>query len=130
MNPVYFLRPKGVVTILFGLLILIAPAWLMTLMGAEVGAAGEAMIRLFGLPLLVMGYGMVTTAKDAQLDQVDIVLTIICEFSAVAIMFFATQAGAFNVLGYVLAAIYVGSGCGFLYCFFAAKKQRAEVPAS
>lgn len=122
MNPIYFLRPKGVVTLLFGLLILLAPAWFMTLMGAQVGPAAEVMIRLFGLALMVVGYGMATTPKDAEIDPREALLTVFPEFTAVYFLVTATQAGAFNVLGYALASVYVVSGLGFFFCYLAASK--------
>ncbi len=130
MKPIYFIRPKGVATALFGLLFIVTPAWVMTLMGAEIGAAGVVMMRLFGLALLVVGYGMATTSADAEISSLEALLTSMGDAVAVYFLIIATQTGVFNVLGYVLAAIYVVSSLGFLGCFLVATRVHGQKEAS
>lgn len=124
MNPAIFLRPKGVITGLFGVLMIINPNWVVNLMGAELFAGGETLIRVFCLPFLALGYSMaVTPMQGATVDTRETLITVCCEALAVYFIFTATLAGTFNALGYVLSAIYLVSGCGFFYCYLCGRQQ-------
>ncbi len=116
MRPGTTIRFKGWALLIAGALFAPFPAQMIELMGATLGDAGAIMTRLLGLLLLGMGFSMAFGPKPVP-SRSEALVYLLTDFIALSLLYMASTNKVFNVLGYVLAAIYLLSAVNFFYYF-------------
>lgn len=123
MKHTLFVKPKGLLTMGVGLIFLLAPGWVMSLLGADMNAAGILLARLFGLLALGMGWSMLIVDDDFRYSAKEAFNYVIWDVVGIVLVIMAVRAGVLGSLGYALAAVYLISASGFLSCALTANRN-------
>ena len=109
---------KAVVCLAFGLLLLLVPVTLLSLLGAELGAAGTFTAREYGAALIgalfLMWFAKDTQASDAR--RAILLYLLVYDAIGVIITVPAVLSGVLNGLGWGIALVYLffTLGAGYL----------------
>lgn len=113
------LAVKGVVNLLFGLGLVVAPQALMGIYGAELAGAGVSLSRLFGAALL--GVGAVQflgrDMEDSPAKTLLIGAFAAADLLGLGLSTITELSGGLNPLGWAIVALYAFAGFGFGYGF-------------
>ncbi len=108
---------KAVVCLVFGVILLLAPAWLLGLMGASTTAAGLFTAREYGAAmigtLLLTWYAKNVQARDAR--GAILLDLLVYDGIGVVISLAVVLGGVLNVLGWGIVVIYVFFTAGSSY---------------
>ena len=116
---------KAIVCLVFGFLMLAFPNWLLTLMGASLGAPGLYTSRLYGAALVSV---LILTiyARDAgesKARRAIILDLFIYDAIGFVVSLLNVLNGTLNWIGWGIVAIYLFFTVGFGYIWFAKKPQ-------
>ncbi len=114
-----FLSAKAVISLLFGIALVLAPAALMSLFGVTLDPGGAAMTRLLGAMLI--GIGLICWfekgAGAEKLKGITLAL-FIGDTIAFVVALMAQLAGTTNALGWVTVVLWLLLALGFGYFRF------------
>lgn len=115
-----FMAIHAVIALAFGIAFVLAPAWLLSLYGITLDAAGILMTRLFGAALIQIGL-LAWLAKQVA-DAVARRAVLLAYFLGLGVGFviilLGQVAGVLNALGWTSVAIYLLLALGYGYFQF------------
>jgi len=115
----HFLSAKAIISLLFGIALVLEPATLMSLFGATLDPAGIMISRLLGAMLIAIGL-ICWFEKDTEAGRLKgIMLALfIGDTIGFIVVLLAQLTGVFNTLGWVTVALWFLLALGFAYFRF------------
>ena len=111
---------KAIVCLVFGVGMLVAPAWLMGLYDMDLGEAGVYMTRLLGASflLLTLLLGLASQAGPSEARRAIAIGVIAGDLLGFVVALIGQISGAANALGWLTVALYLLLALGFAYAQF------------
>lgn len=124
MNITTYTKPKCLLTVAVGLLLLVDPNLLFSLLGMPLGTDGTLLGRLLGVAYIGLGQGFWFIRTCADLPRRDALVMCAADLLSAGLVIQALLSGAMGPLGWALVAVFVGSALGFgLYAKLPASKS-------
>jgi hypothetical protein len=111
---------KAAVCLVFGIMLLFVPSFLMSILGVKLDAGGELMARLYAASL----FGNLILTRQARKDTGSLTLRasilglFVYDAIGLIVALIAVVAGVMNVLGWAIVAVYLLLTIGFGYFQF------------
>jgi len=112
---------KGIVTISFGVGVVLIPAIIFSLFGMALSPGGLLISRLFGAALLIIGMQVYVSrnALPSKELRASMFAASLGDIIAFIVILSAQMQGVMNTIGWLLVIIYILSAVLFTYFFFA-----------
>lgn len=109
-----------VVTLIYGIVLVLTPATMLSLHGVTQGPGEKLMGQFFGAALIAIGLltWVARNVADSEAQQPIIVALLISNALGVIVSVMGTVSGVMNAVGWMPAAIYLLLALGFAYLRF------------